>query len=431
MNILVLANYVAPEQGIASIRWTKLIKYLKRNHPVDQIHVLTRHESDLSGHQDSTLVKDTEWFDQMYSVKDPGWVCLSKKVWMQFRKYWKPESGSFVDNTLKVPVRRQGERDFFRRLKKKTSQLDLKQYNVVISSYGPLWPVELGHHLKQNHPSLFWIVDFRDQWVRDFDSDTEKSWKKDWALSVTRGADMFFRVNDHLDLVETWDKPVVTIPNGFDPEDKQTAVGADTFIISYTGTVYKTDDLDPFFQALKELTAGGDMALEDISIVYAGRTPELFAASVRKFGLKDRYADLGWIDRAQSLQLQARSSLLLMAGWCTETDVVEWSGKMYEYMMAEKPVVYLMAGTVPGSLPAQDIQKVGGICYESCRHEDTYASMSDYILMQYCLWKQDGEVHVCQDKEYVNQYSYETIASQVYDILCEGLHQSAEQEGIQ
>uniref|UniRef100_UPI002711E784 hypothetical protein n=1 Tax=uncultured Faecalibaculum sp. TaxID=1729681 RepID=UPI002711E784 len=209
MNILVLANYVAPEQGIASIRWTKLIKYLKRNHPVDQIHVLTRHGSDLSGRQDSTLVKDTEWFDQMYSVKDSEWVRFCKKVWMQFKKYWKPESGSFVDNTLKVPVRRQGERDYFRRLKKKTSQLDLKQYNVVISSYGPLWPVELGHHLKQNHPSLFWIVDFRDQWVRDFDSDTEKSWKKDWALSVTRGADMFFRVNDHLDLVETWDKPVV------------------------------------------------------------------------------------------------------------------------------------------------------------------------------------------------------------------------------
>lgn len=58
----------------------------------------------------------------------------------------------------------------------------------------------------------------------------------------------------------------------------------------------------------------------------AGKNSGSFGEEVRQAGLEEIYSDLGLVDRKESLQLQARSSILLMAGWTSESDVVEWSG---------------------------------------------------------------------------------------------------------
>ncbi|WP_255200451.1 hypothetical protein [Faecalibaculum rodentium] len=41
--------------------------------------------------------------------------------------------------------------------------MDFTQYDVVISSYGPIWPVIIGAGIREMNPSLLWVVDFRNQ----------------------------------------------------------------------------------------------------------------------------------------------------------------------------------------------------------------------------------------------------------------------------
>ena len=106
-----------------------------------------------------------------------------------------------------------------------------------------------------------------------------------------------------------------------------------------------------------------------------------------------------------------------MAAWTSESDVVEWSGKMYEYMMAARPVVYMMNTTIPWTLPARDMHRLGGICYESCRHEETQPELREYVRKMYRMWKETGQVRIEQDQSYINQYRYDVIAGQVYDVL--------------
>ncbi len=119
----------------------------------------------------------------------------------------------------------------------------------------------------------------------------------------------------------------------------------------------------------------------------AGKNSGSFGEEVRQAGLEEIYSDLGLVDRKESLQLQARSSILLMAGWTYESDVVEWSGKMYEYMMAARPVVYMMNTTIPWTLPARDMHRLGGVCYENCRHEETLPELREYVRKMYRMWK--------------------------------------------
>lgn len=143
----------------------------------------------------------------------------------------------------------------------------------------------------------------------------------------------------------------------------------------------------------------------------------MFEEEVRQARLEEIYTDLGLVDRKESLQLQARSSILLMAGWTSESDVVEWSGKMYEYMMAARPVVYMMNTTIPWTLPARDMHRLGGVCYENCRHEETLPELREYVRKMYRMWKETGQVRIEQDQSYINQYRYDVIAGQVYDVL--------------
>ena len=419
MKLLIVTEYITPNHTIASIRWTKLGKYLKKKHAFDQIDVLTTDKcSFLERKADSTLGTDRQYLDRMYLAECPFWVKWRRILWTQFRKWKKPpEKRHKSIDTLRSNLLFQEDQRICSRFESVISRMDFTQYDVVISSYGPIWPVIIGSRIREMNPSLLWVVDFRDQWLRDFDPKTERERKLHWARTSTRQADLFFRVNDQLDLIETWGKPVLTIPNGFDSEDRQEIQTAGRFIIAYTGTLYRTDDLLPFFQVLKDLGQSGELDFQDVSLVYAGNNSGSFEEEVRQAGLEEIYTDLGLVDRKESLQLQARSSILLMAGWTSESDVVEWSGKMYEYMMAARPVVYMMNTTIPWTLPARDMHRLGGVCYENCRHEETLPELREYVRKMYRMWKETGQVRIEQDQSYINQYRYDVIAGQVYDVL--------------
>lgn len=90
---------------------------------------------------------------------------------------------------------------------------------------------------------------------------------------------------------------------------------------------------------------------------------------------------------------------------------------MYEYMMAQKPIIYMMAGDEPDSLPSRDMEKLGGICYEQCRHEETYVLLKNYIIQKYSEWKDTGNVTIEGDIDYRNKYAYPVIAEQVWTLV--------------
>jgi hypothetical protein len=86
-------------------------------------------------------------------------------------------------------------------------------------------------------------------------------------------------------------------------------------------------------------------------------------------------------------------------------------------MMSRKPIVYIVNGDKPYSLPSKYMERLGGVCYEEARHEETYPALKEYIKSKYDEWVRTGNVEIIQDRSYVEKYSYSTIAEQVWTII--------------
>ncbi len=458
MKILLLTEYIAPKKAVASIRWTKIIKYLKQLDKDIQIDVITtqRFQNRIPEYQiDEFLIRDLSHIDHYYQVQLIDYiVLLYQKVKVGFKKittgnnhrvFQKNSQESF--NLLNKMTNKTTEWNktvnscykndsiHLRKLKnwylKVWSELvssqiiyhycikrvDFNKYDFLITSYGPEWPHRVGSMIKMRHQSLLWIADFRDQWAREIDEDWLYCRNKCLTEKICIHADLLLKVNDHLILHESKNQSVMTLTNGFDPDEKQKPSRADQFSIVYTGTIYYTDDLNPLFAAIKELIQDGKIDLKDLVFSYCGNSSTVFDAYIREYNFDDCYINHGNLSRKESLKLQSSSSLLIMAGWSTNKEVIEWSGKMYEYMMSEKPILYLMTGDLESSVPSQKMKDLGGFCFETAKYEKEYTKMKDYILDIYFQWK-NGAIKVeNQDKMYINTFSYPEIARRFYQIL--------------
>jgi glycosyltransferase involved in cell wall biosynthesis len=146
---------------------------------------------------------------------------------------------------------------------------------------------------------------------------------------------------------------VVTIANGCDFDDFAGLEyrPGDRLRITHAGSFYGRRDPRPFLQAL------ADAGLDDVVVRFAGS----FRASDREYaerlGLGERIELLGTVPRRRSLELQRDSEVLLLlvpdAGGRGRGVL---TGKIYEYLAAERPI---LAAVPPDGVAAQLIRDTG------------------------------------------------------------------------
>lgn len=444
-NVLIISEYIAPFQAIASIRWTKIAKYLKKDHDVD-ISILTINKRYRGINPDLTLTridgllkKDLIYFDDYQMVpsgiqlatyyKIRNFIHIKKKKLIQ-DSYNGEKNESIPYKTL---CKRKIRADFVKadvllskwilqysivdQIWKYIKKIEIEKYDVIISSYGPIWPHLVAEKIKRNYPYICWLADFRDQYVNEYDTEKEFKRHKNFVAEHCIQADYILRVNDRLNLYEAATQRVITINNGYDPDEAVGPLPPSKFNIVYTGTIYEQDDVSELFHIFKELIASKMVDEKDVAFQYAGEQAHIFLRSAHRWGMDGLVQDFGIIERKKALSLQQNAAILLMAGWNTKLTHCEWTGKMYEYMMMQKPIIYMMAGDEPYSLPSKDMEKLGGVCYEQCRHEKTYIPLKNYIWEKYSEWKNTGNVSIKGDPDYRSKYAYPMIAEQVWTLI--------------
>lgn len=439
MNILLVGEYIAPVQAVASIRWTKIAKYLKKNHDVT-ITVLTdqknwENQSNSVLHNfarvDPMLLKDMNCFSQYYEVP-------CGKLTLTYLKLRKWIRGSAESNIGMSIVQEKLSGGLLKAIKSaaKWAVFDVREYlhardfwnfykanirqkpDVIISSYSPAWAHLVGERIKRGDPSVIWFADFRDPYVSDFTDPLTKYRHKRFAMKHCAYADKVLRVSDTFTTNTPPQVPVHIISNGYDPEEAVLPLNPSHFDIVFTGTLYgEHSDFGIVCKTLKQLCQEEVMQIEDVSALYVGPDEAIAKELAEKHHAATFLKTTGLLPRTKARELQQRAAILLQAGWNTKSEKCLWYGKMYEYMAAKKPIVYIVTGDVPYSEANRQIHHLGGCCYEQCRHEETYPQMKAYILEKYQEWKATGNVSVQQDKEYIEQYSYPHIAEQVWELI--------------
>jgi glycosyltransferase involved in cell wall biosynthesis len=129
---------------------------------------------------------------------------------------------------------------------------------------------------------------------------------------------------------------VVTIENGCDFDDFAGLpyVPGEHFRLTHAGSFFGRRDPGPFLRAL---AASG---LEDVTVRFVGDFRPRDRELVDELGLGDRVELLAYVPRRRSLELQRESeALLLLIPEAGGRGRGVLSGKVFEYLAAERPIL--------------------------------------------------------------------------------------------
>jgi glycosyltransferase involved in cell wall biosynthesis len=235
-----------------------------------------------------------------------------------------------------------------------------------------------------------WVADLRDSLVAHPHRDVSKlgvrakeQVARQVALLVSRRADAIVAASDAIAEEARALAPrgrVVTISNGCDFDDFAGLeyTPGDRFRITHAGSFFGKRDPKPFLQAL------ADSGLEDIVVRFVGDFRPADREFMESLGLGDRVELIEYVPRRRSLALQRDSdALLLLIPEAAGRGRGVLSGKVFEYLAAERPIL----GAVPpdGAAARLLLDTGAGVVAAS----DDVAALREALVELHTRWR-DG-----------------------------------------
>ncbi|MBN2417439.1 glycosyltransferase [bacterium] len=196
-----------------------------------------------------------------------------------------------------------------------------------------------------------WVADFRDHWLTESlvggkAGEVHRTARRQLARWIVESADAVIAVSDPIrsslaSLSRTGAARMITIPNGFDPDDFEgkTAAAHARFTITYCGTMSSLLDPEPFFRAFALALERRPDIRERISIRLVGRATDIDpGAVVRRWGADCCTELRGYVshDEAVSEMISADLLLFMLPDTCSSGMA---TGKVYEYLASGRPIL--------------------------------------------------------------------------------------------
>ena len=396
-RVLLVSWHFPPVNAIAAIRLGKLARHLEQTgHDVRVITVQGRSaDRSLPMEIDPARVRQTVFLDVDQFVNPRSWYQRARQ-----RLVGAGGKGGDGDptgnsrssriselyrNLVFIPDRYVG---WVVPLLRELRQLCRSWRPDVILVSGPPFSAFVAVSLFARHARIPWVAEFRDRWADDpyalipgwrraLDRRVER-----WAL---RGADGLVTVS------EPWSRhysrlyrlPVVTVMNGYDPQDftglpsGPPAAGPPLRIV-YTGFVYpERRDPTQLFRAL--LLSG--LSPDLVQILFYGSRSSYLEGRIDAVGVRAYVQVHDPVPYKEALRLQATADVLLLLQWNNPADESNVPGKVFEYLAVCRPVLGL--GPENG-IPAQLVRE---------RHAGLYSNEPTAIAEQLRRWVREKQTH--------------------------------------
>ena len=231
-------------------------------------------------------------------------------------------------------------------VKKGREILNTYDIDAIFSSYGPSTSHLVASRL-QRVSEIPWIAEFRDLWALNPNARTIRFFQfleERLEKRVMKGSSLLIAASEpmaeQLEMLHA--KKAVTIHNGFDEEDYTEEVPSTAkFTITYTGRIYPgKHDPSPLFEAVRDLQQEGAISADDFEIRFFGPnvvssvTPLIERHKLQ--GLVNVYDSVPF---KESIVSQKESSVLLLLKWNDPAVKGIYSGKLFEYFGAQRPIL--------------------------------------------------------------------------------------------
>lgn len=216
---------------------------------------------------------------------------------------------------------------------------------IIFSSYSPSVSHFIAARLHQE-TGIPWVADYRDDWAgnyKEYHPQPLYYFDRQWEKHTLKYSDALVSINHPLAkiLENSHHKIPTVIPNGFDDADFKNSVSLTSkFTITYTGGIWGKRDPSLIFQAFSEIKKEGKLSSEDIEIRFFGHSVNNdISPIIAKYNVQDFVKLGGSIPYKESIKKQMESSVLLLLSWNDPRDAGTTTGKIYEYLGANRPIL--------------------------------------------------------------------------------------------
>lgn len=354
-RILVFAWFYPPYLAAGSSRTGQLVKYLVRAGA--EVDVVTARPKDLPELSDietgarihyadyldlnalpARLIGRSTLRDEGYRLARLGRFAFAGRAYKQLVHFPDAQAG-WIGGALRTAER-------------------LGAVDVVLSTSSPPSAHLAAAMYRRKHKTP-WVAEYRDPWTGN---PTFRRWwparevERRIERMVSREASAITAITPGLraELERRYDRPVVHVPNGFDPDDFRGAPPAAVREVLHVGTVYTNYDLAGFL-------AGVKAARSDLKVAFLGRNladlPEHLAAADAE--VRARIELRGPVRRSAAMAATRSAAANLLFFWRHDRALAEVyvPQKLYEYLAAGRPVIAY--GDDRGD--AADILKASGL----------------------------------------------------------------------
>ena len=355
MRLLVVSYAFPPFNSIGGIRVGKTVKYLlKSGHDV---RVLTAMDQPFQPTLTVEAPPENVIYSRSLNVRKPAEVALGRNANAaaenklqqggQLRAMVKKALGFPVRTFVYFPDANIGWLPHAVSAGKKL--MATWKPDLILASSPPPTSLLVAHRLSKSF-GIPWVADLRDLWV-DHHYYKQPGWRKAVETKLEKrvlsSAAGLVTVSEPLaeSLRAKYRQPTIVVLNGFDPGDYPTDVTTpsdnDALRIVYTGATYPgKQDASPLFAALRQL---GPLA-EKVRVVFYGSYLNAIRETAAQHGVEHLVEVKAPIPYKEALRMQIESDILLLLLWTDPRERGVYTGKLFEYMGARRPILAIGGG---------------------------------------------------------------------------------------
>lgn len=266
--------------------------------------------------------------------------------------------------------------------------------DALFSSYYPCASHFIASRL-QKQAGIPWIAEFRDLWSQNpYHSQSNISCflEKKTEKKIMRRSCLLISVSEGLakQLHELHSKETSVIPNGFDEEDYLDNVPLTTkFTITYTGNIYRGKrDPTSLFEAAAQLAQEGIISSSNFEMRFFGsNVVRILSPLTRKYSIQSLVRLENTIPFRESIKRQKESTILLLLSWNDPRDKDTYTGKVFEYIGAKRPILAIAYKT--GVIDELLQETKTGVLANDAR------TIGDILLRWLTEWQEHGKITSC------------------------------------
>lgn len=287
---------------------------------------------------------------------------------------------------------------------------------TLYSSFMPYSDHFVAYLLKRKFPHLYWIADFRDLHIDPIRQITFFNAFQKWCnQQILAKANLITTVSNGLaNHLKPFNANTKVVRNGIPMSQKINISWPRNkkFTISYTGSVYKnlrTPEL--LLVALKELIAEEKIDQQKIQIVYAGKDSSAWQNWMKKYKISAVFLDKGMVSHEAARQIQESSDCNLLLSWASPELTGVLTGKFYEYLVANRPIINLINGSKdPEFEQVFESLKAGRVFYNQ-----EVLTLKKHLWELYMKWERNGFIAGEITPEKLKPFYWNAMAKDLFD----------------